>query len=1812
MQSSSIAPIAPLVSPSSDSCSPTTSGRPQKSKRLSSSIVPSPQRVRKRIPWRGKTCIISLPTPPDTELQPLCYLTRREVDERLHKWQTLGYSTGESELEAISNHTFNKSDLQTQTRPPFPDFADILAEREKRPYRAKIPDRAQWDSHVNSIREARLRALGVTLADDVYEVRESPAIVPHNHYTSSRASLLSTSPSTAPRIAPTPADLPYKQLYDIPMWVQDTRCTSPCTSSVVASDMQPSSDPIASHLPRYSIAQSQSSADLASPYHASEHRRRASQGSRSTPPTYETEFRRTGALSEQTMHSTSGSRISTRAFSTEDIIACIEQKKLDAKYQNLTEGRESGNIVSSPKTSVNQHQEQSDHTRDSELNKIAPELRYPIPRSHHEGISQMLEGGLHKAKYKNPGFRIQSHKAKPLTRSYDTSSNSKITYTQSPTSISNPRDATRPLKPEKHAEHQSPSELGMSALNALAPEFKSSTAGLSPCSPMAGATMRPTAPTFTPIATSQKAALPGEFSFLSIGPSFNPSVISKEADLPSGQHAAEQINRIFSTVSYPSSSKAVQKSRAIPILRPSNELRTSGSENEVQEDESGRITQAEGRQKRLRRSNRGTEQVAQYALPSEAPSLIREQHSDTKYHQISPSIRHDHIRQESSSLEKTTQAANQLKEIIDDLSASEDSNPPKPPTQDADSDGQVSAVHCLTTRPIFDDARLRPTSPSILSSQEVDSHDLPTGIVGPLNEHLIAHGSGHTQVLKPSADSSPEVATRAHNPQPLADLDALGSVYRRDSPKPSSTPTTPAPDAKTGFPKSQNLVALQADGNNEQDSTKAIANGISYIDPSYEEIDAVLRQLDNESSRVGMKDNGQPHLDQNAENLITLDFNDGHRETKTAVLSHLQDNARGARSTGSLSPPYQHLPRAESESADSSIKKMIAENARFSPSHRPPYVFSSDQRSLQGTDIVKSTVTSEGNNTSSSSEGARVNGRQSFPDAPINRVIGNTLQARLAPLERALAEIQCSLVNLTKRPTIRSNPLRKMDEKDVSDADDEDDVQSENSRTKSPKRYTNMDKLKTLATQVKAAQQSHIPAYELASVTDDIKELKAVLQETRPSFTDVKTAVEEAVAKQMRGRSGPITSSHQSAAAEKNQLHVTGLESMLKIAEGRAEDELKARRATEDALADAQRLLRLSLQDAAEQRESAEETERSLSAFHEERHEVLRRNAMLEGTQESLQKAAADLAEKNAALEGTLEEYRLSSAQWRNDIDTVRNENSDLRRTLNALKAELEDGIGGRHAIGTRFDRLQDEMTIASQNIAQEQSLWRRKEEEYKTRYEVIAANYEYESTRCKKMETEIAAQCQTSRLDNEEHQRFITECKHEIHHQREATRLEQDRMREIIDHDREAAMLQLNELCTNLGKVTANFEAQLDQANQAARTERARYEKLLQEAAASTASALREHQDFHDRVVKEQHEQVSQITVRERKLIETENSDRLALAGEKMFHYQDKMKHLEEQLEIAKSAARVAVQAVQSEQPTSARSYQPRVPMSDTVPEKISPQALRESILVLQEQLQDRETKIEELEQKLFTVDVDAPNKLKVQETEIAWLRELFDVRLGDLQDLIVALAQPTYDREAIKGAAIRLKSNLEMEQQEKARAQAGEQLTNPFTGIVSLTASPRSLPLAAAAAWGNWRKGRNASGRGDAGMTINNTLSRSSASTQSLLSGLLTPPHGNTRQGARSRADIGEAATTSSRRRPRSDIPIDTHLVGDGEPYEHSLPVTPSLMQTINYDADAISADRAQIQDAVGRSGDNDEDEDEDVDKELFGRPIATFPDH
>ncbi|KAI5288208.1 hypothetical protein KEM54_005388, partial [Ascosphaera aggregata] len=285
-------------------------------------------------------------------------------------------------------------------------------------------------------------------------------------------------------------------------------------------------------------------------------------------------------------------------------------------------------------------------------------------------------------------------------------------------------------------------------------------------------------------------------------------------------------------------------------------------------------------------------------------------------------------------------------------------------------------------------------------------------------------------------------------------------------------------------------------------------------------------------------------------------------------------------------------------------------------------------------------------------------------------------------------------------------------------------------------------------------------------------------------------------------------------------------------------------------------------------------------------------------------------------------------------------------------------------------------------------------------------------------------------------------------------------------------------------------FAAELEQTREAGAV-------ALDDAAEAHEEALARERLMNEKSLnelRERHARALHNIAEDRKRHEIHTAEMTKLREEQFSHLQeknellqDKIRHLKEKLEIAKAAAQAAAQAAQNARNSGTspapvpviKLSGPATPPQPSLsyvkgtdePEKISPQALRESIMVLQDQLQQREQRIEELETQVSKMDTTAPSKLKEKDTEINWLRELLGVRLDDLQDIITTLSLENFDVTAVRDAAIRLKANLEMEQQERERATNGRTFPS-LEAITNLAVNSKSLPLAAAAAWGNWRK--------------------------------------------------------------------------------------------------------------------------------------------
>ena len=550
----------------------------------------------------------------------------------------------------------------------------------------------------------------------------------------------------------------------------------------------------------------------------------------------------------------------------------------------------------------------------------------------------------------------------------------------------------------------------------------------------------------------------------------------------------------------------------------------------------------------------------------------------------------------------------------------------------------------------------------------------------------------------------------------------------------------------------------------------------------------------------------------------------------------------------------------------------------------------------------------------------------------------------------------------------------------------------------------------------------------------------------------------------------------------------------------------------------------------------------------------------------------------------------------------LRNDNHNLYLQVSAAQREVQEA---RDAAIVEKQRAQLEVEEARQAAAAE---IQRAQLETQEARDSIAADLDRVQLQIQEAKDEAAAE--------------VERAQQEVMEVKNLAAVEAQQARESISAELEAARDQVQIAKADYEDEITKLRAELDQVRMDADTANAHHEMMLEEAQYSKETELqamkaakateleevsRRHQNDIEDLQARYERQISNVT-EDAQRTEQNLLERLSLSASKTEHLQDRVAHLEEKVQIAQEAAKAAAQAA-AQASKAVLMPEPSIhpgPVGQTkqlaqamqLPEKISPQALRESIMVLQEQLQAREQRIEELEQTVSDLDPDAATKISKRDDEITWLRELLAVRHGDLQDIIAALSADNYDREGVKDAAIRLKANLQMEEQERERAMNGGSALNlpNIAATISKAATPRVAqavgPLAAA--WGSWRKSNQSSlslsgvkSSPATGRNATPSKSNSLSSQNGLLSGLMTPPtsgirntpqaepsqpqptaFGNT--GRRFTAEQFANRTRGSSTTPR---PADRTLLASTPPprQERKEPRTPPMMQSHSYDDDA-----------------------------------------
>ncbi|KAI1778947.1 hypothetical protein F4818DRAFT_437750 [Hypoxylon cercidicola] len=713
------------------------------------------------------------------------------------------------------------------------------------------------------------------------------------------------------------------------------------------------------------------------------------------------------------------------------------------------------------------------------------------------------------------------------------------------------------------------------------------------------------------------------------------------------------------------------------------------------------------------------------------------------------------------------------------------------------------------------------------------------------------------------------------------------------------------------------------------------------------------------------------------------------------------------------------------------------------------------------------------------------------------------------------------------------------------------------------------------------------------------------------------------------------------------------LEERLRIQENKNEVEISGRREAEDRLSEIQRLLRISSEEEDRLRSVLDERDQKIRSIEQSSGKTSMRLALLEAAQTNAEQTQAELKNRLNISEIELRDARQEARHWRSEAEHAResahrqaddlaeavNESKHLHKLIDTLGVQLEENERIRDKWRAKFVSLQDDMARAAREITEENSRRSKKEQALLARQEVLDARLQAEARTRERLETEI------ERLENGERAglRAVGDCKRleallselrtenhnlqqnalryqrEIQDARDSAAVEVQRTQTSMQSELEAANNQVNVVREELEEEMNKLRAQLDQVKMDADTAKAHHEMMLEEAQTTKQTELEEAEnkrrvELNEFLQKHQNE-VEDLQARYERQISNAAEDaqrteqnlleRLSLSTAKTEHLQDRVAHLEDKVQVAQEAAKAAAQAAAkaSKSVLVPGPYSQPSPAAQTkqlaeamqLPEKVSPQALRESIMVLQEQLQAREQRIEELEQNVAQLDPDSATKISKRDDEITWLRELLAVRHGDLQDIINALSSEHLDREGVKDAAIRLKANLQMEEQERERAMnGGSAISLPnIAATIRGAATPRVAqavgPLAAA--WGSWRKSNtNLSNvlSASPAPARNSTPSKINASSpNSFLSGLMTPPA----SGIRNTPPVQQSETqptafgntgrryTAEQFANRSRGPSTTTRQADKMPrtstppqqQDRRQPVTPPMMRSNSYDADA-----------------------------------------
>lgn len=1411
------------------------------------------------------------------------------------------------------------------------------------------------------------------------------------------------------------------------------------------------------------------------------------------------------------------------------------------------------------------------------------------------------------------------------------------------------------------------SKTSASGLSAAAPAFSPSAAVFG--SPNFAA---PTYNAFSPPNS--------DFNFMTSGPSFRPTAITFQPQTPAAvsensvNPTSKLTDKIFSNINLTDVMPPGKKSKALPIMPPSASA-ARDAKDEVYDAE-GRLGRADDRMKRARRGGDDGDEVPRFASPTPEPTsksiiesvLSEPATTETEKKEVTKEepaeaatdVELDDPVPEPARVE--TQLPPALDEIEEAEQVSELVNESELPAQDA----MDSTLGDATSGVEPGTSTLSP-----VSSMDEEPHDLEKELGGP--EARVFSNASTLSAAAPAFKFKPAFAIDPALKNLVATR--LSSTPKKeDRPLTLASPRSTSDGSRTDTDHSDNHAGENERASGHSPTRERLPSSVRYYDdldqPSFQEIDAIMQHFNEEGSDAGIE----------REHPSWPNSSHGGSGSPQVQTPEVPDFAPPKLRSDAPSPSPRHSIFAQPLRLPELDSASITQDP-FSDGRAVP-VDDSPIHHLNGDNDAP---ISDWDDVVSSAEDDQLRERSTFFDSRVSEVIGAAVEDRLAPLEKRLQEMMSEQLAQLQAPLqgrrVRSGATME------SDADDEDDdLETDTySRSWSPKRDRRMEKFKSMLQDALSSQQrSHSPNQiglsEVSALHAALEEVKASVTKSmtaQPNLDHFRAIVDESVSQQNERLIKVREEAIEKEAADRFSDFA---EKSDKIA-AQLSQELEARKNAEQREQNSQRQLALAEEELALYKESLRDANGRVAAFEAAARDAQKEAAEVEDTRAGLSKKLMAVTSEKDALKQTLEEYRISSDKWRHTIEQADAEKEQIRVSFGALKIQAEEALRIRETMRSRIEKLQDGVSAAAGQAANERYKWARADTEHRTRYEILSARIEAEGRTRERLErelerletqemeamrlrvtleqsqkevTRLVSECErldmqgreipslkfelvqmqkeNSRLEDlvdnlrsesSEHQKLADKYASEFREARDAARLEVQRTRGLMEVDIETANNQVNIVRADLESEVGRVRAELENVKMDADTAKAKHEleleqeadarrDALRESAEARQSALRELREaFEERIeelrtqhqrelersieirnqsesmsreahqerlseIEQHHERALEQVLTAKQQSEAMLNERLVFADSKLDLLQDKVLHLEQKLEVAKAAANAAVVAAQSAKSPVLATPAPASRAYD----RAATQALRESIGVLQDQLQEREARIEALEHELSEVDKEAPNKLTERETEIGWLRELLGVRLDDLSDLVNALALPTYDRGAVRNAAIRIRASIQMEQQEKERQLNGApEQSLPTLASISNFASPKAAQLAAAI--GNWRKGGTAAPSGLSQSTPSNSSSRtqtpskSSSAAQTFLNGLMTPPASNVRKSPSPGASMSPGPSLG---RPLSSLSHDNGERPSRNPEKRPIsheeddsPATPPLLGRASYDEDA-----------------------------------------